>query len=104
MFSTSAWPVVVLGSILQPVRHFIVGVQTWLSTLEALYRLRGVVAQWLERRFETWARSFTPHYLCLSDETLWYKPLVFLSVLDSTFQPREGQICKPLKREEIMQN
>ena len=25
-----------------------------LSTLEIVYLLRGVVAQWLERRFDTW--------------------------------------------------
>ena len=33
--------------------------------------LWGVVAQWLESRFETWTSSFTPHCLCLSDETLY---------------------------------
>ena len=29
-----------------------------------------VVAQRLELRLETWASSFTPHCLCLSDDTL----------------------------------
>ena len=35
-----------------------------------VYLLWAVVAQWLKRCFETWARSFTTHCLCLSDETL----------------------------------
>ena len=35
-----------------------------------MYLLWGVVAPWMERRFKTWAGSFTPHCLCLSDETL----------------------------------
>ena len=47
--------------------------KTWLSPLETVYLLRGVVAQWLERRFKTWARSFTPHCLRLSDETLIHR-------------------------------
>ena len=47
--------------------------KTWLSTLETVYLLWGVVARWLERRFETWARSFTPHCLHLSDETLVHR-------------------------------
>ena len=36
-----------------------------------VYLLQGMLAQWLERRLETMAGSlpFTPHYLCLSDET-----------------------------------
>ena len=57
---------------------FYSSVQTWLSTLEAVYRLRCVVAQWLERRSKTWARFFTPCCLGLSDDTLYsiYKPLV----------------------------
>ena len=37
------------------------GVKTWLSTLETVYLLWGVVAR---------ASSFNPHRLCLSDETL----------------------------------
>ena len=35
-----------------------------------MYLLWGVVAEWLERRFETWASSFIPHCPCLSDEAL----------------------------------
>ena len=46
-------------------REFIFGVKTWLSTLETVYLLWDVVAQWLERRLETWANLFTPHCLCL---------------------------------------
>ena len=49
---------------------YILGVQNWLLTLETVYLLWGVVAQWLELRFKTWASSFTPHYLCLSDEII----------------------------------
>ena len=41
-----------------------------IATTTTVYLLRGVVAQWLERQFESWARSFTPHCLRLSEETL----------------------------------
>ena len=42
--------------------------KTWLSTY--FVSLVGCHTQWLERCFDTWASSFTPHCLCLSDETL----------------------------------
>ena len=45
-------------------------VKTWLSTLAIVYLLWGVVAQWLECRFETWTSSFTPQCLGLSGDTL----------------------------------
>ncbi len=37
--------------------------KTWLSTLETVYHLWTLVAQWLERRFEICASSFTPYCL-----------------------------------------
>ena len=60
----------------------------------------------LERRFETWASSLTPHCLCLLDGMKYYKPLVrsmmFLcqeskiaqtgDTCVTTFLPREGQL------------
>ena len=49
--------------------HVILGVKTWLSTLETV-SISLVVAEWLERHFKTWASSFTPRCQCLSDETL----------------------------------
>ena len=46
--------------------HFVSGVKTWVSTLETVYIFWGVVAQWLECRFEAfiacvfWMRHYKP--------------------------------------------
>ena len=49
------------------------GVKTWLSTLEAGYLLWGMVAKWLKRCFDTWASL--PHIDCVF-RMRHYKPLV----------------------------
>ena len=43
--STSAWHAIVRGSIPARTRRVILGVKTWLSTLDTSYLLWGVVAQ-----------------------------------------------------------
>ena len=60
-------------------------------TLERVYRLWGVVAQWLERRFETWASSLAPHCLCFSDETLKaVGPFYLVSMPGEVKDPTQG--------------
>ena len=62
--STSAWHALVRGSIPGS------GMLCFRLSVRDCISCWGGVAQWLERCFETWASSFTPYCLYLSDEIL----------------------------------
>ena len=56
--------------------------------------LWDVVAQWLESQFEICASSFTPYYLCLSDETLKaVGPFDLVSMPVEVKYPTQGGKC-----------
>ena len=50
-----------------------------------------VVAQWLERRFETLASSFTPHCMCL-----WNGPIYLESMPGEVKDPTQGVNVRPV--------